>query len=105
MRHVGHNLVVVALTYSNRGDKIASASMDNTIILWCSATADILRILAHHTDRVSCIRFSPDDTEIASCSDDETVTFCDSDSGIVRRSIEAHTFILCYTRIPNVGIW
>ena len=48
------------------GKILASASWDNTIRLWDSQTGDTKHILTKHTDRVSCVAFSPDGKILAS---------------------------------------
>ena len=68
----GHTGMVISLTFSPDGQKIASVSEDKTIKLW-SLEGKLLHTLTGHTDAVYYIRFSPDGQTIASGSSDGTV--------------------------------
>lgn len=45
-----HLAPVTTLQFSNRGDFLASASLDGTIKLWGTESGALLRTLSHHTD-------------------------------------------------------
>lgn len=44
----------------------------NTAYMWCLATAQLLHTLEHHTDVISCLKISPDDTYVVTGSEDGT---------------------------------
>jgi WD40 repeat protein len=75
-RLTGHTGSVYSLGISPDEKIIASASQDNTIILW-SRQGEKLRHLLGHSDPVSSVRFSPNGQTIASASMDKTVIVWD----------------------------
>ncbi|MCB8779622.1 TIR domain-containing protein [Planktothrix agardhii 1032] len=75
-RLTGHTGSVYSLGISPDEKIIASASQDNTIILW-NRQGEKLRPLLGHSDQVSSVRFSPNRQTIASASMDKTVIVWD----------------------------
>jgi WD40 repeat protein len=75
-RLTGHTGSVYSLGISPDEKIIASASQDNTIILW-NRQGEKLRPLLGHSDPVSSVRFSPNGQTIASASMDKTVIVWD----------------------------
>jgi WD40 repeat protein/serine/threonine protein kinase len=73
-RHTGD---VYCVTYSPRGDLLASCSKDRTIRLWDAATGAHRCNLTGHTDEVNEVAWSPDGSTLASGSDDGTVRLWD----------------------------
>src|SRR5262249_40460727 len=55
------------------GQRLASASSDQTVKLWETATGKELLTLKGHTSGVSSVAFSPDGQRLASTSWDQTV--------------------------------
>src|SRR5262249_44291629 len=65
----------VGLAY---GDRIlASGGVDRNVKLWDLATEQLLATLQGHTDRVSCVAFSPDGKTLASGSYDRSLRLWD----------------------------
>ncbi|MEH1891997.1 MAG: ribosome assembly protein 4, partial [Nostoc sp.] len=56
----GHRSPVSSVVFSPDGQRLASASADNTIKLWDAATGKPLQTLSGHSSRVLSVVFSPD---------------------------------------------
>ncbi len=89
----GHNGPVLAVSYSPDGSRLASASDDNTIILWDAASLDRVGLPFYgHSAGVTSLAFSPDGRLLASASRDSSIILWDVVSGeIVRRFIDGDT--------------
>jgi WD40 repeat protein len=74
---------------------IASASLDETVRLWDSATGAARRTLEGHSDAVGTVAFSPDGRLVASASWDKTVRLWDSATGAARCTLEGHSAAVC----------
>jgi WD40 repeat protein/serine/threonine protein kinase len=78
----GHADRVRSVAYSPDGTLIASASRDNTIILWDATTGQpALPPLVGHTDYVNSVAFSPDGQTLVSASADGTLRRWDVATG------------------------
>jgi WD40 repeat protein/energy-coupling factor transporter ATP-binding protein EcfA2 len=75
----GHNAPVNSVSFSNDGQKIASASDDNSIILWDLEENKSIpfKRFKDHKNRVNSISFSPNGQRIASGSEDKTIKIWD----------------------------
>jgi WD40 repeat protein len=73
----GHTNRVPGITYSPDGTRLASASLDGTVILWDVASRKPLATLQGHKDGVIEVAFSPDGTMLASASLDRTIILWD----------------------------
>ncbi|MGK7896281.1 MAG: WD40 repeat domain-containing protein, partial [Xenococcus sp. (in: cyanobacteria)] len=85
-----HNSEVRAVSFSNDGAMIATASGDNTIIIW-QTDGTLKKTLTGHTDIVRSISFSPDNRTLVSASNDLTLVLWNLDDGTVLRSFKGHT--------------
>jgi sugar lactone lactonase YvrE len=72
---------VNAVAFSPEGQRLASASLDNTVRIWDTGTGRAVRTLKGHTQNVLAVAFNPDGKRLASASMDGTVRLWDADSG------------------------
>ncbi len=77
----GHTGDVNAVSWSPDGKKVATASKDNTAIVWDAVSGTKLYTLAGHTDEVNSIQWSPNGTKIVTGSFDRRFIIWDSESG------------------------
>jgi WD40 repeat protein len=91
---IGHSAQVFSVAFSPDGKKLASGSMDNTVILWDLATGKPEKILKGHTGWVLSVAFSPDGRKLASGSRDNTVILWDINSGRAEKILKGHTSIV-----------
>jgi len=74
-----HQGLIWGVTFSHNGERIASASFDNTIKIW-QRDSKLLQTLAAHKDKVLGLSFSRDDKTIASGSFDGIVKLWKQDA-------------------------
>ena len=63
----------MSVAFSPDGQRLASASLDNTIKIWDATTGDCQATLEGHSNAVISIAFSPDGQRLASASRDSAV--------------------------------
>ncbi|KAK5994835.1 Vegetative incompatibility protein HET-E-1 [Cladobotryum mycophilum] len=73
----GHTNIIMTLSYSRDGARLASGGDDQTIKIWAVSTGVCLQTLEGHTGSVYSVAFSPDGTQLASTSTDRTIKIWD----------------------------
>jgi WD40 repeat protein len=73
--------LVLSVSWSPDGTRLASGSDDNTVKLWDASSGGLARTLAGHDNSVLSVAWSPDGTRLASGSADRTVKLWDAGSG------------------------
>ena len=79
------------MAFSPDGQRLASASEDQTVKIWDSATGKELFALKGHAGWVASVAFSPDGQRLASASMDQTVKIWDSATGKELFALKGHT--------------
>ena len=78
------------MAFSPDGQRLASASADQTVKIWDSATGKELFALKGHAGRSASVAFSPDGQRLASASSDQTVRIWDSATGKELFALKGH---------------
>mmetsp|Transcript_20610 Transcript_20610/g.24748 ORF Transcript_20610/g.24748 Transcript_20610/m.24748 type:complete len:637 (-) Transcript_20610:656-2566(-) len=79
-----HTDEVWYLQFSHNGEYLASASKDNTAIIWKvneDGTIDKWHTLIGHTDAPAFVSWCPDDTMILTCGNDNMINLWDVETG------------------------
>ncbi len=87
----GHTSWVWSVALSPDGQRLASASDDQTVKVWDAATGQESLTLKGHTGRVESVAFSPDGQRLASASGDQTVKVWDAATGQESLTLKGHT--------------
>jgi WD40 repeat protein/uncharacterized protein YjbI with pentapeptide repeats len=86
----GHTHPVTACAFSPDGQRVISASFDNTLSLWDSASGQCLATWQGHQGWVGACAFSPDGLRVVSASSDKTLRLWDSASGQCLATWQGH---------------
>ena len=87
----GHTDSVTSVSFSPKGEALASGSADGTIRLWAVGNGESLHTLTGHTGFVRSVSFSPDGQTLASGSRDRTVRLWSVSTGQSLRTLTGHT--------------
>ncbi|MEH2276781.1 MAG: ribosome assembly protein 4, partial [Nostoc sp.] len=90
----GHSSAVYSVVFSPDGQRLASASSDNTIKLWDVATGKAVQTLTGHSDVVRSVVFSPDGQRLASASADKTIKLWDVATGKAVQTLTGHSDVV-----------
>jgi WD40 repeat protein len=99
-----HTNVIVCLSFSPDGLRVATASSNNTIQLWNTETGVVVGTpLVGHTSSIQRLSFSLDGQRIASASEDSTIQLWNTETGAaVGDPLLGHTnWIRCLSFSPN----
>src|SRR5262249_46652372 len=92
---------VMGVAFSRDGARLASASNDNSVIVWEPTTGRKLRKL-DYASLVWGATFSPDGRRLVSCSDDGTVRVWEVDTGLETLTLRGHaTSANCLSFSPD----
>jgi RNA polymerase sigma factor (sigma-70 family) len=85
-----HEGTVRAVRFAPDGQTVASAGGDGVILLWVSATGQVLHTLAGHCGAIHALAFAPDGKTLASAGADGTIRLWDPTTGAPRRTCRGH---------------
>jgi WD40 repeat protein len=77
---LGHRDAVWSVAFSPDGKRLASASLDRTVVLWDLASRKPTAPLEGFAGKVHCVAFSPDGKRLASANEDKAVIVWDVES-------------------------
>jgi WD40 repeat protein len=86
----GHAGSILAVAVTPDGEKIVSASVDNTLKLWDLHTGEELRTLEGHTDLVTAVVVAAEGRHAVSGSYDGTLKVWDLETGEMLHSLDSH---------------
>jgi WD40 repeat protein/serine/threonine protein kinase len=87
----GHKGPVNSVAFGPDSKRLASASLDQTVTVWDSATGKQIRTLKGHTGWVLSVAFSPDGKHLASGGADTTLRVWDIQTGQGLRTLKGHS--------------
>jgi hypothetical protein len=76
-----HRLFSSVVDFSRDGERVLTASSDNTARIWDAESGKGIAVLKGHTDVVYAAAFSGDDKRVVTASRDKTARIWDADSG------------------------
>ncbi|KAL7274955.1 hypothetical protein RUND412_002109 [Rhizina undulata] len=86
-----HEDEVWFVRFSPDGTRLATASSDNTVIIWDLESFEARYTFREHTAPVTCVQWSPDSLHLLSCAQDNTAKLWDTETGQCIRTLKAHT--------------
>jgi WD40 repeat protein len=87
----GHTGTIRSAIYSPDGQRILTASNDNTARIWSAATGQMLATLKGHTDIVTSALYAPNARLIVTGSGDNTAKIWDAANGQLLLTLNGHT--------------
>ncbi len=81
----------MSVAFSPDGKQLASASSDETVILWDPATGERLHTLKGHSDRVYKVAYRPDGKRLATSGGDNVVIIWDPHTGQKLYPLRGHS--------------
>lgn len=79
-----HKTSMLGITFSRKGEHIATCSWDTNICIWDSLTGKLIQTLIGHTDHINCVAYSPDGAHLVSAAGDGTTRVWECDTGKLR---------------------
>lgn len=113
----GHKGRVNAAAFSPDGKTLASASRDETVKLWDTATGKVGLTFKGHDDAVYCVAFHPQGKTLASGSRDGTIKLWDVSTGKNKVTLTLNAscaglsfspngaWLASYSRVGDMQIW
>lgn len=83
----GHHNAIYTVSFSPRGNIVASGSYDEAVRLWDIRSGRCMKTLPAHSDPVSGVHFNRDGTMIVSCSHDGLIRIWDVSTGQCLRTL------------------
>lgn len=84
---LSHSSYIYALSFSPRGNMLASGSYDEALFLWDVRTTRLMRSLPAHSDPIGGVDFVRDGTLIVSCAGDGLIRVWDTATGQCLRTL------------------
>jgi WD40 repeat protein len=80
-----------SIAFSPKGDQVLTGNIDRIARLWETASGQLIRQFAGHSDHVTSVAFSHDGKYVLSGSLDNTVKLWDAATGRLIRTLEGHS--------------
>ncbi len=96
---------VSSLALSRDGDRLATASLDQTLKIWDARSGELLRSLAPVTTVFTALAFGPDGKRLAAVGHDQAVKIWDLDDGKVIRSFPTGRYFISGVSFSPDGRW
>jgi WD40 repeat protein len=90
----GHTRTVSTVTWSPRGDRLASSSWDKTAQVWEASSGERLLTYERHREGIDTLAWSPNGLYLASGGDDQTIDIWDAQSGRTLQTYHGHTSVV-----------
>ncbi|EKM55062.1 uncharacterized protein PHACADRAFT_142939 [Phanerochaete carnosa HHB-10118-sp] len=91
---VGHSDAIYSVGFSLDGRRIATGSLDETVIIWDVATGTRVATCRGHYKRVLSVAFSPNGERVTSGGDDRRIMVWNAEGGELLKSFEGHTGLI-----------
>ncbi len=104
-RFAGHSSTLTAAVFDSKGERIATAGVDNKAKVWDVATGELLATF-EHPDVVTSVAFSPDDKRLLTASTDHSAGLWDLERGASKRPFEVDAVVeaIAMSRDGNVAV-
>lgn len=90
-KYKGHDDAVEDVIYNNRENMILSASSDDKIKKWSTATGECIKTYIGHNGSVSSVELSYDEEKVLSASSDKTIKEWDTKTGQCIKTYKGHS--------------
>ena len=100
----GHSATVNALAFDRSGERLASASGDQTVRIWDVRTGRETALLRGHTEGVRTVDFSPEGLRLVTGGEDFLVKIWELESQIDLLTLRGHSQIVHGTHFSSDGL-
>jgi WD40 repeat protein/energy-coupling factor transporter ATP-binding protein EcfA2 len=87
---IGHTAYILKASFSPDGERVVTASADNTARVWDAESGIVLTVLSGHTGLIFEASFSPDGKRVVTASADATARVWDTQSGVMIAVLSGH---------------
>jgi WD40 repeat protein len=96
-----HSGIVSSLAITPDGEKLISASWDDTIKIWNLTSGELLHTLTDHTNDVECVAITPDGQTLLSAGWDRTIKIWDLKTNKVENHLDFSQSVVFVTPTPD----